>query len=91
MTAWDGARVVTALAFVALLVIVLQKADLPSAVALLRRAPALWLALVPASLGVLCDIFGWNKRQCNKHFCLHTYFFHRCILIRQTKILYFSP
>jgi uncharacterized membrane protein YbhN (UPF0104 family) len=53
--------VVAALAFAALLVVVLQRTDLPSAVGLLRRAPALGLALVPASLGVLCDVLGWNR------------------------------
>jgi uncharacterized membrane protein YbhN (UPF0104 family) len=47
--------------FVALLAAVLHRADLPSALSLIARAPWLWMAILPAALAVLCDAFGWKR------------------------------
>jgi uncharacterized membrane protein YbhN (UPF0104 family) len=57
----DGARVVLTIAFAALLAVALHRADLPSALGLIARAPWLFVAAVPAALAVLCDAWGWKR------------------------------
>jgi uncharacterized membrane protein YbhN (UPF0104 family) len=58
---WDRTRAALTIAFAAVLVGALHRADLPSALSLIVRAPGVWLAALPAALAVLCDGFGWKR------------------------------